>query len=385
MAEKGRGITQNHRAEAEIREVKTKWKARMRSNQIPSRLWDYGLVYIAEIQSLLARGADHRPGLERVTGHTVDISEWLDFDFFERVWYWNQRKMDMTDEQACIGHWLGISHRVGSDMTYWILTESGKVIARSTVQHITVADMATDEMQARVRTFDSNLADRLNDDNFTVFSPDHAFYLQDDDDGDDPLRDPDSIPPDAEYGDMLQHDKLEADDTEFESFDKYLGAEFFVNDNGETVPAKVVKRARDNDGNPIGKQHPNPLMDTRAYDCELGDGTVYRYTANVIAENIFAQCDDEGRRQAVLQEITDHRRDKTAIHITNGYTITKRGRRIPKTTTKGWQLLCQWRDGTSDWVALKHLKDSNQYSLPNMPLLIACKRSQPSNGGFQTL
>jgi hypothetical protein len=52
MAKKGRGITQNHRAETEIREVKTKWKARMRSSQVPSRLWDYGLVYIAEIQSL---------------------------------------------------------------------------------------------------------------------------------------------------------------------------------------------------------------------------------------------------------------------------------------------------------------------------------------------
>jgi hypothetical protein len=35
---------QNHRAETEIREVKTKWKARMRKNQVPARLWDYGLV-----------------------------------------------------------------------------------------------------------------------------------------------------------------------------------------------------------------------------------------------------------------------------------------------------------------------------------------------------
>ena len=34
-AEKGRGTTQNHRAETEIREVKTKWKTRMRENQVP--------------------------------------------------------------------------------------------------------------------------------------------------------------------------------------------------------------------------------------------------------------------------------------------------------------------------------------------------------------
>ena len=95
----------------------------MRASQVPSRLWDYGLVYISEIQSLLARGQDDRPGIERITGNAVDISKWLDFDFYERVWYWDQKKMDMTDEQAKLGRWLGIAHRVGSDMTYWILTE----------------------------------------------------------------------------------------------------------------------------------------------------------------------------------------------------------------------------------------------------------------------
>ena len=82
-AEKGRGTTQNHKAETEIREVKTKWKTRMRENQVPRRLWDYGLVYIAEVQSLLARGSDNRPGIEKVMGQTVDISEWLAFDLLD--------------------------------------------------------------------------------------------------------------------------------------------------------------------------------------------------------------------------------------------------------------------------------------------------------------
>jgi hypothetical protein len=34
-AEQGQGTTQNHRAETEIREVKTKWKTRMREDQKP--------------------------------------------------------------------------------------------------------------------------------------------------------------------------------------------------------------------------------------------------------------------------------------------------------------------------------------------------------------
>jgi hypothetical protein len=82
-------------------------KTRIRENQVPSRLWDYGIVYISEIQSLIARGVDQRPGIERFIGQTVDISEWLDFNFYDRVWYWDHQKTDMNTEQAKIGRRLG--------------------------------------------------------------------------------------------------------------------------------------------------------------------------------------------------------------------------------------------------------------------------------------
>ena len=44
-----------------------------------------------------------------------------------------------------------------------------------------------------------------------------------------------------------------------------------------------------------------------------------------IAKNIFAQFDDAGRRQAVLDEIIDHKRDGRALRADNGYVMTKRG------------------------------------------------------------
>ena len=360
-AEKGRGTTQNHRAETEIREIKNKWKNRMRENHVPSRLWDYGLVYISEIQSIIARGHERRPGIERVMGQTVDISEWLDFDFYDRVWYWDHQKTDMNNEQAKIGRWLGIAHRIGSDMTYWVLTEAGHVIARSTVQHITLSDMATDAIRDRVSAFDAALLTRLSDDNYQIEHPNPVFYLQDD--LNPTATAADAIPLAEEYGDMNQPAKIDADDIEFETFDQYLNSEFMINQDGDAAIAKVVKRARDNQGNPIGKRHVNPLLDTREYDCELEDGTTMRYHANVIAENIFAQCDDEGRRHAILDEIIDHKTDKRALQVDNGFISTKRGKRIPKKTTKGWQLLCQWKDGSTDWIDMKYLKDSNPIEL----------------------
>jgi hypothetical protein len=95
----------------------------------------------------------------------------------------------------------------------------------------------------------------------------------------------------------------------------------------------------------------------------MEDGSVYRYSANVTADNIYSQFDDEGRRHAVLQEITDHKKDRMVVDMANGFTMTRKGRRIPKTTTKGWKLLCQWRDGSSDWINLKHVKDSDPIQL----------------------
>ena len=58
--------------------------------------------------------------------------------------------------------------------------------------------------------------------------------------------------------------------------------------------ARVVKRARTDDGKAIGTAHSNPILDTRAYEIEFADGTRDKVTANIIAENMYAQIDDEG-------------------------------------------------------------------------------------------
>jgi hypothetical protein len=50
---------------------------------------------------------------------------------------------------------------------------------------------------------------------------------------------------------------------------------------------------------------------------------------------------------------------------------------IPKTTTKGWKLLCQWKDGSSDWIDLKHLKDSNPIELAEYAVLANCIQEEP--------
>ena len=109
-----------------------------------------------------------------------------------------------------------------------------------------------------------------------------------------------NVPTDEEYGDMLFEPRPDEDDEE--AVDKYLNMELILdlgNDNERR--GCVCKRARNNEGEPIGHAHTNPLFDTREYDVEFTDGTVEWHQVNVIAENMYSQVDDEGQPFLLLK------------------------------------------------------------------------------------
>ena len=349
---------QNYAAEREIGELKKRWRNRMLKRKVPSRLWDYGLVYEANILNRIPRGSQQRTGIEMVTGNTPDISEWIDFEFYDRVWYYDQRKMEMNDSGRRLARWLGVAHRVGSDLCYWLLTESGNVIARTSVQHVTREDYFNEDLKRQIEEFDAAVDERLHEEGFyTEDAQTATFFLQDEDDTE--LGDDDNTPKDTDYDDMFVPEALEADDMNDDVIDKYLNAELIFDiGTGSERKGRVLKRAKGSTGEPIGRAHTNPLFDTREYVVEFTDGSTENYFANVIAENMYAQIDSEGRQYQLMKEIVDHKSDGSAITRENGYTISRNGNRVPKVTTRGWSLLVAWKDGTSDWVKLKDLKDS---------------------------
>jgi hypothetical protein len=74
---------------------------------------------------------------------------------------------------------------------------------------------------------------------------------------------------------------------------------------------RVIKCAKGIGGEPVGRAHANPFFDMREYEVEFTDGTIEQYAANVIAENMYAQVDDEGNMFQLLDEIMDHKKDDT--------------------------------------------------------------------------
>mgnify|MGYP003334491099 CR=1 FL=1 len=97
----------------------------------------------------------------------------------------------------------------------------------------------------------------------------------------------------------------------------------------------VIKRRKDKEGNPVGIANNNPILDTREYVVEFMDGHEETMAANLIAEHLFSQVDDDGNCQVLLDEIIDHRVDtKIAVHEKYAYIkvdVVKRNvRRLPK-------------------------------------------------------
>ena len=161
-----------NKAERYIGTLPRKCKNRMAQLQVPRRLWDYGLVWEAEILSRTASGPDGRTGVGRITGDSVDISEWMDFSFYDLVWFWDHPS---AENNPRLGRFLGVAHRIGSALCYWILKSNGQVLARTTVQHVTDDDLRTDATKEKILQFDREVNERLDDTNFTDIGPEGNF------------------------------------------------------------------------------------------------------------------------------------------------------------------------------------------------------------------
>jgi len=336
-----------NRAEGQIREIRKKWRLLRQRRSVPRRLWDYAAVHLARLMNLTAKGKDGRTPQEEITGETPDISEYIDFEFYDWVWYWD---LPGDDENPKLGRWLGVSHRIGSAMCYYVLTDKAQIISRSTVQHVPRVDLMKEEIQQRCQGYDQGIQGRLADNNFIIqHQEQNSFYIEDVGDIED------------DEMDFVEDNNVpEADDSYSpDSYDELIGAEVLFPQGDGRIQGRVTKRAKSEDGTPIGKRNKNYLLDTRKYEVQLSDGTTQEYFANVIAENMFSQTDSEGRQYLLMKEITDHKTDGTAITQANGLITLRSGRTVKKKTTKGWKLLVEWKEGSSDWVPLKDLKESN--------------------------
>ncbi len=342
-----------NRAEVNIRELKKRTRRLMHQTRTPKRLWDFCAKYVAELRCLTAQplySLHGRTPFELVTGNTPDITEYISFNWYQPVWYYDSTTF--PDSNKHIGRWIGVAHNIGQAMCFWILPRSGIPIARSTVQPISDAELRSVEVQQELHTYDSIIDQKLGDHcteenplSFEIGSTALTQALTEaDEDG---YYTP--VEPEAE--------KPEVDDYDEETYDKFTSAEVLLPKGDYQYIAKVLGRKRDESGNPIGKSHPNPILDTTVFEVEFPDGSVQDYAANVLAEALYAQVDQDGNRWLLLKDVIAHEKEASALSSDQLKAMKRRY------TTKGWKFCCLWTDGSTSWEPLRNLKESNPIEL----------------------
>ena len=277
---------------------------------IRKKLWDYGFLWTTQFiqrNSTQAGGLRGILPLQDVTGEAPEISEYLDFGFYDHLYYKENTGLGMT----AIIRWLGLYHRVGVIMSYWIMTQKGTIISRTKVQRLTSIEKETDKVKASVSEFNTGISRRFKEEEEQTYDrskldpEDWSEYLK---------YDPYFK---EEFDGIINDTNVTEADANFMPtvFDNtYLNTELEIPRYRDGPDfANVTKRLREKYRTPISRAHNNLILDTRIYEVEYKDGHKDSLAANAIAENLFAQVYGEGNRHVLFQEIVDHMYDGAEV------------------------------------------------------------------------
>jgi hypothetical protein len=315
------------------------------------RLWDYGVEWICEIMSRTYREKYGRTGLEVLTGDTPDISNYTDSTFYSPVWFW---KTPSAQEPPQPGRWLGVANDIGTGtLSYWVIDKKGEVYARTSVQCVMDDELKVDATKKLFDDMDNSIRTTLDGDQHFINLANDAEYVME--------YVADDVPEPMVGTFLPDVDEIERTT---DGYDEYVGAQMTFDLGGETgLRGTVIKRAKGEDGNPIGVRNNNPVLDTRRYTVRLMDGSEQEFAANQIAENLYSQVNEYGQHELLFREIVNHRNVPDFKDGTETMP-TKHGQnwKLPK-TTKGVEIQVRFRDETLTWIPMNEVWQSNPIEL----------------------
>lgn len=352
------GTPWSNKAELYIGLVKESVRKDIRESNSPLVFWDYCTERRVSIHNLTSRDSFKLQGespYTALTGEQADISKLCQFAWYEWCYYRDQ-KAPFPMNKEVLGRVLGPARGEGNEMAQYVLKANGYVIPRRSLRPLTVAEKHSSTEEKKRELFDSLIKKRYG----TGFEPmmeKHRIKHEE--------------PNSEEYEDseetqrIIPHVEDMVDSSgrllnQQPAYDVLLNAEVFMQHGDEKALGKVMRRALGPDGKTTGTYDPNPYLNSVIYEVELPDGAIKEVSANLIAENILSQVDDDGFSTRLLDAVIDYRKDSSlAVSQADQHVYTQSGQRRMRKTTVGWDLLVKWKDGSEAWLALKDLKESN--------------------------
>lgn len=388
-------------AERFIGLLKNGVRADLRDSDAPLVLWDYCMERRVRIMNLTARSTHKLQGLNPYTKtfhQTADISNICNFGWFEWCYYREDSRSayhKFPKALEKLGRCLGPSKDHGNEMCQWILSDNGivkpcRTIRRLTPHELSVTNEAEKDKRSRfMQEIRRKLGDSLRvasgqidtsldpieeetvDEMYQIWlddSEDYGGFMTESTDGEaealsalvSEVKDQEFWAPYADIFDASGEHVGEQSLT-----DTLIGVEILLPQSGEKgaeskALCKVLRRSVNKDGATTGIFDDNPALNTLIYDVQFPNGMIEQYGANIIAQNVMDQVEDEsGHYSARLKSVLDHRRQGNAVSKAKRYITSRNGQRKLRQSTAGWMFLVEYTDGRKDWMQLKDLKETN--------------------------
>jgi hypothetical protein len=323
----------------------------MLRSSCPNGLWDDCLIredYVRSNTALGIFGLEGQVPEIRVKGETADISTIAEYTWYEWVKY-RDTAANSTVSKIQLERDLGAAIDIVPVMSRKIFKANGQVLYRTSVRSLTLDEIQSPTENVERLKFYTSVEEKLGKSMLEADfkdDPDFADFVTP---TSEPYEDDEVLA--SKIPDIDDVD----DDHDVDTYDQYVGAQVRVPIGGDTRSRKVTRRKRELDGTWKGRANTNPMLNSRTYEIEFPYGRSYEYTANVIAENMYAQFETKGNQFNIMDCIIDHKKDGHSIERADMYIKHGSNKQVRK-TTKGWHLCVEWKDGTTSWERFPELK-----------------------------
>ena len=127
--------------------------------------------------------------------------------------------------------------------------------------------------------------------------------------------------------------------------DQWTHAELNLPQGEQLRKEKIVGQSKDTNDEIIGSYDPNPFLSTLKCHVEFLDGEIKECLANVIAENMRAQEDEDCNSIQILDSIVYYRKDRNVVDKADAHLHTNSREHNLLHTNYGWSLLTLLKNG----------------------------------------
>ncbi|KAL7475039.1 hypothetical protein ACHAW6_000975 [Cyclotella cf. meneghiniana] len=124
--------------------------------------------------------------------------------------------------------------------------------------------------------------------------------------------------------------------------------------------------------------HPQSALDTHVYEVRFSEDRSEELDMNVIAEALHAQCDGDNNDYVLLDSVVDYQCNANVAVSCPDQVTDVDDKKIVARSTRGWELCCAWKDGSTSWQKLSDLKESHHLQVAEFALAAGI----PDNSDF---